>query len=657
MSSERFRNVDASGPDSARWQPKNWRLSTKLAALTVVPLALAAVFGALRITASADHSHSAAVRDALIIGALLVLALIFLTVVARSIHERDVDTDAQPARSDEYRGPVARAFDEARSETVRLASEHAALRADVNDVFVNLSRRTESLVARQERLIEELQRGEQDSERLGTLDRLDHLATRLRRDGENLLVLAGAQLGQRTGEPLPIVDVLHAAVSEIEDNRRVVMQPLPRAQVPALAVNDIVRLVAELLDNATAHADPAAQVHLNAMLPPDGGLVIEISDAGTGLPRARVLELNDRLAAPPVGEVSVSPQMGLRVVGRLAERHNVRVRLSSDEGAGVTVTVTLPPELVAAPAPGPGLASAPPPQFEAFDTAVNGPPSFAPSSFAPPPFAPPPLPLAPVSPAPPFAPPTFAPAPTSSFAPPPAAGPTPASPPPAPAPAAAAPRTPDPVPFTAALPTFAGLPRLSAPVPPEPAWAPPPSALPASAPPASAPPASAPPASAPPGPVSTEPDLLDDIRGGEDEAETPIFRAMLSRWFIEDAAAPEMTGAAAPVYASAPASADPWHSDADAGWQAAEALNSASPHELTAAGLPKRQPQAFLVPGSAGGASINARPRSAEVARDRLSSFQRGVNRGRHEAAGATGPGAPDPDNDQDRDHVWEAHR
>jgi signal transduction histidine kinase len=636
MSSERFREVDASGPDSARWQPRNWRLSTKLAALTAVPLALAAVFGALRITSSADHSHSAALRDAVIIGALLVLALVFLTVVARSIHERDVDTDHEPVQ-DEYRGPVARAFDEARSETVRLASEQAALRADVNDVFVNLSRRTASLVGRQERLIDELQRGERDSERLGTLNRLDHLATRLRRDGENLLVLTGAQLQQRTGEPVPIVDVLHAAVSEIEDNRRVVMQPLPRAQVPALAVNDIVRLVAELLDNATAHSDPASQVQLNAMLPPDGGLVIEISDAGTGLPRARVLELNDRLAAPPAGDVSVSPQMGLRVVGRLAERHNVRVRLSSDEDAGVTVTVTLPPELVAGSAPGPSLASAPPPQFESFDTAINGPSSFAP---------PPPLPLTPT----PFAPPapTFAPAPTSSFAPPPApvaasppapaaappAPPAPVAPEPAPLAVAPVPLTPDPVPFTAALPTFAGLPTLSAPTLSEPV-------------------------SAPPEPVSSAPDLLDDMRGGSaDEFETPIFRAMLSRWFTEDAPEPEVAGPAAAPYA--PPAADPWHSDADAGWQAAEALNSASPHELTAAGLPKRQPQAFLVPGSAGGASINGRPRSAEVARERLSSFQRGVNRGRHEAtAGASDAAAPDPDNDQYRDHdqVWEAHR
>jgi hypothetical protein len=346
--------------------------------------------------------------------------------------------------------------------------------------------------------------------------------------------------------------------------------------------------------------------------------------------------------------------MGLRVVGRLAERHNVRVRLSSDEGVGVTVTVTLPPELVAATAPGSGLASAPSPPFEPFDTAVNGPSPFAPPppTFAPLAPPPPPLPLAP-APTSSFAPPTFAPAPTSSFAPPPAAAPTPA---PAPLVAAPAPRTPDPVPFTAALPTFAGLPTLSAPVLSEPASAPP---EPASA---LSEPASAlsEPASAPPEPASPPPDLLDDIRGGsEDEAETPIFRAMLSRWFIEDAAAAEMAGSPTPADASASASADPWHSDADAGWQAAEALNSASPHELTAAGLPKRQPQAFLVPGTAGGTSINGRPRSAEVARDRLSGFQRGVNRGRHEAAGAAGAAAPARDNDPDSDydHVREAHR
>ena len=113
------------------------------------------------------------------------------------------------------------------SEAVRLASEQAALRANVSDMFINLSRRTQGLVERQLRLIDDLELGEQDSDRLGALFRLDHLATRMRRNGENLLVLAGAELRQRSGEPIPIVDVLRAAVSEIEDYQRVLVHPSP----------------------------------------------------------------------------------------------------------------------------------------------------------------------------------------------------------------------------------------------------------------------------------------------------------------------------------------------------------------------------------------------------------------------------------------------
>lgn len=607
-------------------------MRTKLTALTVIPLALAAVLAALRVADSAHRSHSAAARDALIIGAVMLLALIFLPLLARSIlkplrvlrasafdvadrrlpgvietlrtgdgRTSDIKIDPVPVHSREDVGQVARAFDAVHSEAVRLATEQAALRANVNDMFVNLSRRSQSLVERQLRLIDELELGEQDSERLGALFRLDHLATRMRRNGENLLVLAGAELQQRSGEPVPIVDVLRAAVSEIEDYRRVVMQPLPRAQVSGLAVNDIVHLVAELLDNATAYSDPETQVHMNASLPPDGGLVIEISDVGTGLPHARIVEINNRLAAPPAVDVSVSRQMGLFVVGRLAERHNVRVRLAANDDAGVTVTVTLPQELVSGTTTGPGgpsMVSAPLPQLA---------PLPAPSSNG-----------------------------TTSFAP----------------------------------PTFADLPRLG-----------------------QLSNGAEPTRSEPNGsePVVASPDLLDDLRGEGSDADTPIFQAMVSRWFTEHSpgtvtaaepagpaeSAEPAAAAGAPAASGPPAStasinnpsADPWRSAADAGWQAAaEATTSASGAsglELTAAGLPKRRPKAFLVPGSAAGTATNGRPRSAEAARERLSSFQRGVNRGRHEASGASGAGGTDQaldnsssnDHDHDHDHVWEAHR
>ena len=205
---------------------------------------------------------------------------------------------------------------------------------------------------RQLRLIDDLELGEQDSDRLAALFRLDHLATRMRRNGENLLVLAGAELRQRSGEPVPVVDVLRAAVSEIEDYQRVSMQPLPRAMVSGLAVNDIVHLVAELLDNATAYSSPETQVRLSARFGDEGGLVVEISDAGTGLRRPQLIDINQRLAAPSAIDVSVSRQMGLFVVGRLANRHGISVQLASSDGTGVTVTVALPKELITTEAAG-----------------------------------------------------------------------------------------------------------------------------------------------------------------------------------------------------------------------------------------------------------------------------------------------------------------
>src|SRR6476620_12260921 len=216
--------ADVPSVGARRWNPQNWRLRTKLVALTGVPLLLAMVLGAVQIADAAKHSTSAAVRDAVIIGAALLVCVVLLIVIARSIlkplrvlrtsafdvadrrlpaiieqlrttegRTKDVKIEPVPVSSREDVGQVARAFDAVHSEAVRLASEQAALRANVNDMFVNLSRRTQGLVERQLRLIDDLELGEQDSDRLAALFRLDHLATRMRRNGENLLVLAGAE--------------------------------------------------------------------------------------------------------------------------------------------------------------------------------------------------------------------------------------------------------------------------------------------------------------------------------------------------------------------------------------------------------------------------------------------------------------------------------
>lgn len=547
-------------PRSTRWQPRNWRLRTKLIALTVVPLVLALVLGAILVVGAAKHSHVTALRELAIIGAIVLLALILLAVLASSIlkplrvlrasafdvadrrlpaaiellrasdgRAESVKIEPVPVYSREDVGQVARAFDAVHSEAVRLATEQAALRANVNDMFVNLSRRSQGLVERQLRLIDELELGEEDADRLAALFRLDHLATRMRRNGENLLVLAGAELRQRSGEPLPVLDVLRASVSEIEDYQRVTVQPLPQAKVAGRAVNDIVHLVAELLDNATSYSDPESHVTLSARMTDYGGLVIEICDEGTGIPRARLVEINQRLAAPPPVDVSVSRQMGLFVVGKLASRHGITVELMSADGSGVTVTVTLPPELV----------SGRPDVMPAVDQ----------STFAPQ------LP------------------------------------------------TPD-------RPLRSGE-RL--PLPP----------------------------GEPPPPQRRQPTYVTSMPPSDGfldnppvaaagEFDTPIFNAMLSKWFTQR----QEPAAAQSPDAGDTAARDGWESEADAGWKAADAASAPTPDELTSAGLPKRRPGAFLVPGSVGpsgtGPPAPSGGRSADAVRARMSSLQRGVSLGRH---------------------------
>ncbi|MDT7642306.1 MAG: hypothetical protein QOC83_6594, partial [Pseudonocardiales bacterium] len=257
-----------------------------------------------------------------------------------------------PVTSIEEIGQVARAFDEVHGQAIRLAAEQSALQTNVSSMFVNLSRRSQGLVERQLQLIEQLERNEQDSEQLASLFQLDHLATRMRRNSENLLVLAGSDLAKRGSAPVPVGDVLRAAVSEIEQYQRVVVQQPPTAAVVGRAASDMVHLVAELLDNATAFSAPDTQVVVSSSMTAEGNVLVEIADQGVGMPGADLLAANNRLSGPNEVDVSASRRMGLFVVGRLATRHGVGVRLAGTDQArgtsgGVTASVTLPSELIA----------------------------------------------------------------------------------------------------------------------------------------------------------------------------------------------------------------------------------------------------------------------------------------------------------------------
>ncbi|MFJ9207965.1 nitrate- and nitrite sensing domain-containing protein [Streptomyces sp. NPDC102264] len=256
-----------------------------------------------------------------------------------------VDTRVQPIPIDsrDEIGEVARAFDQVHREAVRLAAEQAMLRGNVNAIFTNLSRRNQSLIEGQLSLISDLENNEGDPDQLENLFKLDHLATRMRRNGENLLVLAGEEPGRRWNQPVPLVDVLRAASSEVESYERIELSGVPETEIHGQSVTDLVHLLAELLENATTFSSPQTKVRVTATRLPDGRVMIEIHDKGIGLTAEDFADINHKLANPPTVDAAVSQRMGLFVVGRLADRHGIRVQLRpSGEQAGTTSLVMLP---------------------------------------------------------------------------------------------------------------------------------------------------------------------------------------------------------------------------------------------------------------------------------------------------------------------------
>ncbi|MFI5684960.1 nitrate- and nitrite sensing domain-containing protein [Streptomyces sp. NPDC051636] len=345
----------------------------------------------------ARELRSASEREAIISGALILLvlgvSLVGAFVVARSMirslrrlqetatkvaqdrlpelvkqlsesDPQDVDTSVESVgvHSKDEIGQVAAAFDDVHREAVRLAAEQALLRGNVNAMFTNLSRRSQGLIQRQLSLISELESREADPDQLSSLFKLDHLATRMRRNGENLLVLAGEEPGRRWTRPVPLVDVLRAAASEVEQYERIELSSVPTTEVAGRVVNDLVHLLAELLENATSFSSPQTKVKVTGHALPDGRVLIEIHDTGIGLSPEDLAAINERLASPPTVDVSVSRRMGLFVVGRLSQRHGIRIQLRPSDSGGTTALVMLPVDVAQGgkkPAPGkPGAPSA-----------------------------------------------------------------------------------------------------------------------------------------------------------------------------------------------------------------------------------------------------------------------------------------------------------
>lgn len=599
---------------------------------------------------SIDTAVTNAIRDSSIIVLLLLFTLLLLVLVARSVlrpllalrtSALDVAQRRLPDLVEQLRRPggwkdkpapepvavhtgedigqVARAFDEVHKEAVRLATEQAMMRSTVNDMFANLSRRSQSMVERQLRIIDTLESGERDPEALGELFRLDHLATRMRRNNENLLVLAGSETRQRAGVDRPTLDVLRGALSEIEEYQRITIEAVPDAAVRGVAVNDLVHLTAELLDNATNFSPKQAQVVLASSLQPDGALLIEIRDHGVGMSATQRNAINNRLAVPPMVDVSVSRHMGLFVVGRLAGRHGITVQVQATGPAGgLTAVVSVPSTLIATEV---ALPSAAVPSAGAGGNGAVA------------------APLAPIA----SATQTTVPVPSSGGSLWDAArngassstgtgamfdnGRNGVIVPAATAPAMAEPSADSLFSAAAASTLDLGSHGGAAGAAPLDLFA---AAVPAASQPneffAGQPPQTAQPLEA-----------------------TPIFQEMRSAWFSQrpglSAVESVDTGAASiedsVVAEPEPDLAEDFGSAADEGWQAAEQLLTPVDGGTTSAGLPRRRPRAHLVPGATSrptvdAGSVSSRPnnvtplRDAERVRGNLSSYQRGTRRGRH---------------------------
>ncbi|MEU0332564.1 nitrate- and nitrite sensing domain-containing protein [Streptomyces sp. NPDC006193] len=286
---------------------------------------------------------------------------------AVALHERVATLETDRKHLVGQRQKMADAREELRAELAESAAQLERLRASIGGTFVNLALRTLGLVERQLAVIEGLEDREQDPDRLATLFKLDHFATVMRRHSENLLVLAGTEHVQQHPGPVPLVDVVRAAVSEIERYERVRIAALPpHAHIAGFAADDLSHLLAELMENATSFSPPDLPVEVSGWLLESGEVMLSVQDEGIGMTEERLARLNARLTefdpeAPYEQEGDDGLGLGLYVVARLAHRHGVRVQLREQKQGGIAAVVVLPEPLLteAPPAALPPQAAAP----------------------------------------------------------------------------------------------------------------------------------------------------------------------------------------------------------------------------------------------------------------------------------------------------------
>ena len=269
-------------------------------------------------------------------------------VVERLAAGQDVDISAEapalPATSDEI-GQVRQAFAAVQQTAVEAAVGQARLRQGISDIFRNLARRSQSLLHRQLALLDAMERRAREPEELEDLFRIDHLTTRMRRHAESLIILSGDAPARSWRRPVPFVDVLRAAVAEVEDYTRIKVTANTRAAITGPAVADVIHMVAELAENAVVFSPPNTPVLISGDVV-GRGFAVEIEDRGLGLSEERRAELNDLLENPPAFDLSGSDQLGLFVASQLAKKHNIKISLRGSPYGGTTAIVLIPNTLV-----------------------------------------------------------------------------------------------------------------------------------------------------------------------------------------------------------------------------------------------------------------------------------------------------------------------
>ena len=269
-------------------------------------------------------------------------------VVSRLAAGEEVDASAQAppitATSDEVR-QVGEAFATVQQTAVEAAVGQAKLREGISHIFRNLARRSQSLLHRQLTLLDAMERRARDPQELDDLFRVDHLATRMRRHAESLIILSGEAPARGWRNPVPLVDVLRAAVAEVEDYTRIKVSATTQASLAGPAVGDVIHMIAELAENATIYSPPQTPVSITGSVVGQG-FAVEIEDRGLGMSTAHRDEINAQLENPPAFDLSGSDQLGLFVAGQLAKRQNIRISLRSSAYGGTTAIVLIPRSLV-----------------------------------------------------------------------------------------------------------------------------------------------------------------------------------------------------------------------------------------------------------------------------------------------------------------------